>query len=593
MRSATALLKIMEMAATIELSVVPKLPREGSSRLVSNPSASALSHAAAERAEERHHFDEILNTVPAVIFENWVGADGKRHSFVSQYVEEIYGYTAEEWLSTPDFWFSCVHPEDCERVAVNAAEVFGGEREHSKTVFRWLHKDGRVVWGETHLITVRNETGRACGVRGATFDVTERIHTDEELRWKTAFLEAQTHANLDAILVVDKQGTTLFYNRKMIEVWKLPQYLIDRRDDAAMIQYALDVVADPGEFIKRVEHLYAHPNEIGRDEIGLKDGRVLDRYSSPVFGESGMYYGRIWTFRDISDRKRAEAEAEALNRQLFHLSREAGMAEVASSVLHNVGNVLNSVSVSLGVATEKVNHLKATSLVQVAALLEQHAGDLPAFLTEHPQGSRVPQFLGQLAGHIAAEQQALLRELASLQKNLEHINDIVAMQQNYATAGGVIEVLPLADVIEDALRMNAVACERHGARVVREFDPGLPPMSIDRNKILLILVNLIRNAKYACDEGGRPDKCITVRTRLSHPGRVAISVSDNGVGIPEENLPRIFEHGFTTRKNGHGFGLHSSALAAQDMGGSLRVHSEGSGRGATFIIELPMVPEKS
>jgi signal transduction histidine kinase len=232
-------------------------------------------------------------------------------------------------------------------------------------------------------------------------------------------------------------------------------------------------------------------------------------------------------------------------------------------------------------------------LGRVAALLEEHAGDLPAFLAEHPQGSRLPQFLSQLAGHFAAEQQALLGELASLQRNLEHINEIVAMQQDYATAGGVIEVLPLEEVVEDALRMNAAACERHGARVVREFDSALPPLPLDRNKVLLILVNLIRNAKYACDESGQGEKCITVRTRCNSAGSVAISVSDNGVGIPEENLSRIFEHGFTTRKSGHGFGLHSSALAAQDMGGSLQVYSDGPGCGATFTIELPLPPEKA
>lgn len=548
----------------------------------------APNQAVAELAKDRHRFDEILNTVPAMIFENWVGADGARHSFASEYVTEIFGYTVDEWLSTPDFWFTAVHPDDAERVAYEAAEVFAGGREHSKMISRWLHKDGRVVWGDTHLVAVRNEAGRTSGVRGATFDITERIRTDEELRWKTAFLEAQTHANLDAILVVDKQGATLFYNRKMIEVWQLPQELIERRDDAAMLQYALSVVANPDEFLRRVEHLYMHPHQIGRDEIELKDGRVLDRYSSPVLGEDGTYYGRIWTFRDITDRKQAEAEARALNRQLFHLSREAGMAEVASSVLHNVGNVLNSVNVSLGLATEKVSRLKAPTLGRVAGLLEEHAESLPAFLAEHPQGSRLPQFLGQLAEHFAAEQQALIRELALLQKNLEHINDIVAMQQHYATAGGLVEVLPLAEVVEDALEMNAAACERHGTRMVRVFDPAVPPIPLDRNKVLLILVNLIRNAKYACDESGRADKCITVRTELHGADRVAISVSDNGVGIPAENLPRIFEHGFTTRKSGHGFGLHSSALAAQDMGGLLTVSSAGPGQGATFTIELPV-----
>jgi signal transduction histidine kinase len=287
-----------------------------------------------------------------------------------------------------------------------------------------------------------------------------------------------------------------------------------------------------------------------------------------------------------------EAEAEDLNRQLVALSREAGMAEVAASVLHNVGNVLNSVNVSIGLATEKVNHLKTTSLTRLASMLDEHKANLPAFFAEHPQGARLPQFLGQLAEHFAAEQLALLGELALLQSNLEHINEIVAMQQNYATAGGVIEVLPLAEVVEDALRMNAAAFQRHGSRVVREFDATLPALPLDRNKILLILVNLIRNAKYACDEGGGSDKCITLRTARVEGGGVMIAVSDSGVGISPENRSRIFEHGFTTRKNGHGFGLHSSALAAQEMGGALRVHSDGIGTGATFTLELPLKPNQ-
>ncbi|EDY17771.1 PAS/PAC sensor signal transduction histidine kinase [Chthoniobacter flavus Ellin428] len=582
------------MIATIAPLPKPIPPCDGSFLPPGEIPAALTSKASPEFADERRCFREILSSVPAVVFEHWMVNDAAgRRSFISSYVEELFGFTSEEWLVTPTFWASRIHPEDRPWVMADASELFAGRREESRQVFRWLHKDGRTVWGETHLVAVRNEAGQTCGVRGVTLDVTERIGTAEELRWKSAFLEAQTNANLDGILVVNEHGKTLFYNRKMAEVWRLPQEIVDQKEDGAMLRYVLGTIVRPEQFLQRVEYLYAHPNEVSRDEIALTDGRFLDRYSSPVFGENGTYYGRIWTFRDISDRKRAEAEAEDLNRQLVGLSREAGMAEVATSVLHNVGNVLNSVNVSIGLATEKVNHLKITSLSRLASMLNEHAADLPAFFTHHPQGSRIPQFLGQLAEHFAAEQQTLLQELASLQSNLEHINEIVAMQQHYATAGGVIEVLPLADVVEDALRMNTAAFERHGSRVVREFDMTLPPMPIDRNKILLILVNLIRNAKYACDEGGRPDKCITLRTGLAETGAVTISVSDNGVGILPENLARIFEHGFTTRKNGHGFGLHSSALAAQEMNGALRVHSDGIGTGATFILELPLKADPS
>ena len=141
--------------------------------------------------------------------------------------------------------------------------------------------------------------------------------------------------------------------------------------------------------------------------------------------------------------------------------------------------------------------------------------------------------------------------------------------------------------------MNSAAFERHGTRVVREFDSALPAMPIDRNKVLLILVNLIRNAKYACDDAGHTEKCITLRTQFNGQDCARISVNDNGIGIPPEHLTRIFEHGFTTRANGHGFGLHSSALAAAEMGGALRVHSDGPGMGATFTIELPLPSQKS
>jgi signal transduction histidine kinase len=287
------------------------------------------------------------------------------------------------------------------------------------------------------------------------------------------------------------------------------------------------------------------------------------------------------------------AELEKTHKKLRAASREAGMAEVATNVLHNVGNVLNSVNTSISVATEKVGQLKAAVLGRIAALVHEHAENLPAFFAEHPQGARLPQFLTQLAGHFITEQQTVLAELASLRSNVEHINQIVAMQQRFAGAGGVLETLPLAEVIDDALRMNQGAFERHGLQLVREFDPALPTITFDRNKLLLVLVNLIRNAKHACDDGGSADKRITVRAHLHGGGTAHVSVSDNGIGIPPENLTHIFEHGFTTRKASHGFGLHSGALAVSEMGGALRVQSDGPGCGATFTIELPLSSQKS
>ena len=165
------------------------------------------------------------------------------------------------------------------------------------------------------------------------------------------------------------------------------------------------------------------------------------------------------------------------------------------------------------------------------------------------------------------------------------------MQQSYANVGGVKEMTNVADLVEDSLRLNEGVFIRHDVEVIRDFET-VPPLNVEKHKILQILVNLLRNAKHACQESERPDNRLTVRV-ANGEGRIKISVIDNGVGIPPENLTRIFNHGFTTRKDGHGFGLHSGALAAKEMGGSLAVHSDGPGQGAAFTLELPCPKRKN
>src|SRR5439155_7944494 len=288
---------------------------------------------------------------------------------------------------------------------------------------------------------------------------------------------------------------------------------------------------------------------------------------------------------EIAFRERAQQELEATHKRLLEASRLAGMAEVATGVLHNVGNVLNSVNISASLVADSLKRSKAANLAKVVALLKEGADDLGAFITADPRGMQLPSYLGQLSDHLAAEQAALLKEMDLLRHNVEHIKEIVAMQQGYATASGVTETVKVADLVDDALRLNEGALDRHGVRVIREIE-ATPPILVEKHKVLQILVNLIRNAKYACDESGRTDKQLTIRlSNVDH--RVQITVIDNGVGIPKENLTRIFAHGFTTRKDGHGFGLHSGALAACELGGRLSAHSDGAGKGATFILELP------
>jgi signal transduction histidine kinase/uncharacterized protein YdeI (BOF family) len=289
--------------------------------------------------------------------------------------------------------------------------------------------------------------------------------------------------------------------------------------------------------------------------------------------------------KEIEARKQMEKEIEHVHRQLLDTSRRAGMAEIATNVLHNVGNVLNSVNVTTNLLAQRVRKSRVSSFPRVVALLQEHAHDLGAFITSDAKGKLVPTYLAKLSENLLAEQETTVGELDSLRRNVEHINEIVAMQQNYAKVGGVKEIINVVSLVEDSLRMNEGSLSRHHVEVVREFE-NVPTLNVDKHKLLQILMNLVRNAKQACQESGRADKRLTVRV-ANGDGRIKISVMDNGVGILPENLNRIFNHGFTTRKSGHGFGLHSGALAAKEMGGSLNVHSDGPGQGAAFTLELP------
>jgi signal transduction histidine kinase len=223
----------------------------------------------------------------------------------------------------------------------------------------------------------------------------------------------------------------------------------------------------------------------------------------------------------------------------------------------------------------------------VAGLLQEHADDLPGFFANEPRGAKIPGFLASIGKRLRGEQATLLAEMHSLTANVDHIKEIVAMQQGYARVAGVVEVVAPAELIEDALRLNAGSMERHGIELVRDF-AEVPPIELEKHKAIQVLVNLIRNAQHACDDGGREGKRICLRIGRTSGGGVKLSVEDNGIGIPPENLTRIFAHGFTTRRDGHGWGLHSGALAARELGGSLQAASDGPGCGATFTLELPL-----
>lgn len=301
------------------------------------------------------------------------------------------------------------------------------------------------------------------------------------------------------------------------------------------------------------------------------------------------YEAAVQQTRDL---RAAQIELEKAQRQLIETSRRAGMTEVATNVLHNVGNALNSVNISAALIADKVRKSKVPNLTRICGVLRENSANLGAFLTTDPKGKQLPLFLEALAEHLTADQAAIEAETASLAGNIDHIKQIVAMQQSYGKVSSVVEDVDLAELFEEARRLNGDSFPGHAVELVRDFTPGLPRVGLDKHKVLQILGNLLANAKAACDESGRADKRVTVRITLAD-GSARIAVLDNGVGIPAENLTRIFHLGFTTKKDGLGFGLHNGANSAREMGGSLTAYSPGPGEGATFTLELPVTMARS
>jgi PAS domain S-box-containing protein len=325
-------------------------------------------------------------------------------------------------------------------------------------------------------------------------------------------------------------------------------------------------------------------------QLQCKDGSIKNVIIAlnALWEKGRLEHVRCFT-SDITRLRRQEALSAALDTQLLHAARLAGMEEVASSVLHNVGNVLNSLNVSALTAVARVSNCRLDGLARVAGLVRTHANDLGQFITTDASGKKLPDYLETLALYWAEEQAALLRELGQLSKYVSHIKDVVSRQQSLTGLSGHAEAASVSDLIEDALTLVTSGLARLGVGIRRECIADFA-LNVDKRKFMLILVNVISNARDSVLASDARNKEITVRSELLQEGYVRVDVIDNGLGIAAQNLDRIFTRGFTTKKGGHGFGLHSSALAARDLGGSLTVQSEGLDRGAIFTVKIPQTP---
>lgn len=426
------------------------------------------------------------------------------------------------------------------------------------------------------------------GLRKAQDELERRVlERTEELATSLSMLNATLDSTADGILAIHTVTGAITCNNQFRDMWDIPAEMLAHGGEAGLIAHVAAQTNDAGRFLA-LAHDHDTPACESFEVITLRDGRTFERYSRPRW-IGGKAVGIVASYRDVTERLRAERELSDTQHKLQAAARVAGMAEIATNVLHNVGNVLNSVNVSAALLATRLRGSKVAALARTVALMEQHGGDLGEFLMCDTKGRLLLPYLHELAKVLEAERAGMLEDLQVLGKSVEHIKEVVASQQSYVGAARMVEAVDLGELVDDALRMNLAALSRHQVEVTRDL-AELPVLLLDRQRLLQVLINLISNAKQAMEGLADHRARITLSASRVNGGQVLrITVADNGKGIAPENLTRVFSHGFTTRRDGHGFGLHSCVLAAQEMGGSLTAHSAGAGRGATFVLELPLV----
>ncbi|MGA1823724.1 MAG: ATP-binding protein, partial [bacterium] len=412
-------------------------------------------------------------------------------------------------------------------------------------------------------------------VKERTAKLTEA--NEELLRIKKA-----VESSSDAIGMMDPNGKHFYQNHAFTELFGYSLEEFDAGSDPSIIYADADIAHEVFTTI------IPGGSWSGEIETVAKDGRkipVLLR-ANAVKDKSGEIIALLVIHTDITKRKEAEAELERTHKELVSTARMAGMAEVATAVLHNVGNVLNSVNTITGSLKEKNNNSKIMKLGKLVTIVEEHTHNLGEFITNDEKGKKLPLYLVELTKHLTEEQQIIGQMIDDLATHVQHIKQIIFIQQTHAKSSEFQETASLNELINYAIQINAEGLNRIGATVRREFE-NIQPFLLDRYKVMEIIINLIGNAKDALKYTYVKDKTVTVRTQKITHDRVTVEIIDNGIGISPENMKLLFSHGFTTKKDGHGFGLHSAANAAREIGGALSCQSKGVGKGAKFIFELP------
>ena len=438
-------------------------------------------------------------------------------------------------------------------------EFLGTSAGRTQRKFHYFSADGFLCQA---LVIQQQVSGEAVRRRQV-----ERALRDSEERQRAIFETAP-----DAVITTDADGQVLTYNSAARRIFAYYDEQMGEKSISSLLRIRDQIGQQP---------------RIGAEGTGTRaDGSTFPvevSISSFRFRETIQY---AYLVRDTTLRELARQALEDANQRTIELSHAAGKAEVAADVLHNVGNVLNSINTTSSLLVSRLAASRLPHLRRVVALLEGKGENLGTYLEQDEKGKKVLPFLNVLAEDLMREKSDFESELAATQKNVEHIKRVIMTQQLIATAAGLTEEVVISELLRDALA-HAMPLIEGAAIEVRQNVSSADRVFTDKNKLLQIVINLVKNACESIGEAAVVEPRLDIQSRLID-GVFVLDVIDNGMGISDEAMTRLFSHGFTTKKNGHGFGLHGSALYAKQLGGDLLAISEGPGRGATFTLRLPV-----
>jgi PAS domain S-box-containing protein len=488
--------------------------------------------------------------------------------------DEVVGRKPGELLQGPE--------TDRDEVARIRAALRSGQRVAAELIN--YAKDGRRYWVGMKIEPMRTDDGELEGFMAIQADITSRQEERLSIERLTQRFNLATRAARVGIFERDATGEIIWWNEIMFDIFGVNpatfnpciqswMALIHPEDRDRMRQRLAGLSKKPASYnwiyrIVRPDGVIRHIRSIGAPS------ESRERAVTCITGIT----------LDISERVEAQEREQAMQQQLIESSHQAGMAEIATGVLHNVGNILNSLGIANSTASRALKALRVEQLDQSTRLLQENRATLADFLTQDERGRHLPEYLQALADQISSNCRAVQAELDTTDQLLRHLSNVVSAQQEMAQFGGRRESIRLQELLESAVLVQA--SELAQVEIVREYEQ-VPEIMSDRHKLLQILVNLISNARDALHSSANERRRIVLK--IGRAGdHVRVTVEDSGIGMTAEVLSKLWKFGFTTKKNGHGFGLHNSANAAHQIGATLTAHSDGLGLGSRFILSLPI-----